>query len=93
MKGFYKSSGTGVVAAQKAYLQLPTSAVSGARVGIAFDDDKTTDIATSLMGNGELTMDNAVYIVNGQKVADEFNPKRLPKGVYIVNGQKVMVGK
>ena len=29
----------------------------------------------------------------GQKVADEFNPKRLPKGVYIVNGQKVMVGK
>ena len=45
------------------------------------------------MGNGELTMDNAVYNLNGQKVADEFNPKRLPKGVYIVNGQKVMVGK
>ena len=34
-----------------------------------------------------------VYDLRGRKVADEFNPKRLPAGVYIVNGNKVVVKK
>ena len=87
VKGFYKSSGSGTVAAGKAYLQLPSAAVSGARVIMQFDDDATGIQSTVTVTNG------AVYDLNGLKVADEFNPKRLPKGVYIVNGQKVVVKK
>jgi len=87
VKGFYKSSGSGEVAAQKAYLQLPTSAVSGARVSIVFDEETTgIDGMTTVSGS-------AVYNMNGLKVADEFNPKRLPKGVYIVGGKKVVVNR
>ena len=87
-KGFYKSSGSGTVAAGKAYLQLPTAAVSGARVSISFDDNETTGISSM-----EVTSTSAVYNLQGHKVADEFNPKRLPQGVYIVNGKKVVVKK
>ena len=87
VKGFYKSSGSGEVAAKKAYLQLPTSAVSGARVSIVFDEETTgIDGMTTVSGA-------AVYNMNGLKVADEFNPKRLPKGVYIVGGKKVVVNR
>ena len=87
-KGFYKSSGSGTVAAGKAYLQLPTAAVSGARVAISFDDE-TTGISKA---NANVNL-NEVYDLRGRKVADEFNPKRLPAGVYIVDGKKVVVKK
>ena len=87
-KGFYKSSGSGTVAAGKAYLQLPTAAVSGARVAISFDDE-TTGISNA---NANINL-NEVYDLRGRKVADEFNPKRLPAGVYIVDGKKVVVKK
>ena len=87
VKGFYKSSGSGEVAAKKAYLQLPTAAVSGARVSIVFDEE-TTGIEGMTTVSG-----SAVYNMNGLKVADEFNPKRLPKGVYIVGGKKVVVNR
>ena len=87
VKGFYKSSGSGQVAAGKAYLQLSTSAMSGARVSFTFEDE-TTGI------NGIVTFSNStVYDLNGRKVADAFNPKRLPAGVYIVNGKKMVVNK
>ena len=49
----------------------------------------TTGISTqwaSLIGK-------PVYDLRGLKVADEFNPKRLPAGVYIVEGRKVAVKK
>ncbi len=86
VKGFYKSSGVGEVSAQKAYLQLPTGAV-GARVGMQFDDEDITGI-----GKVSAVMEhNAVYDLRGNKVASEFNAKRLSKGIYIVNGKKVVV--
>ena len=88
VQGFYKSSGSGTVAAGKAYLQLPTAAVSGARVAISFDDE-TTGISNA---NANVNL-NEVYDLRGRKVADEFNPKRLPAGVYIVDGKKVVVKK
>ncbi len=90
VKGFYKSSGTGTVAAGKAYLQLPTSAVpaSGARISIVLDDE-----ATGISNMTTYSTPGVVYDLNGRKVADEFNPKRLPKGVYIVDGQKRVVNK
>ena len=44
--------------------------------------------------NGIVTFSNStVYDLNGRKVADAFNPKRLPAGVYIVNGKKMVVNK
>lgn len=86
VKGFYKSSGSGTVAAQKAYLQLPTSAVSDVKAfSITFDDQT----GLSSIDGGQPTIQGAVYDLNGRKVADEFNPQRLPKGIYIVGGQKV----
>lgn len=87
VKGFYKSSGSGEVAAQKAYLQLPTSAVAGVKAFSLTFDDPTTGLSS--IDGEEPTIQGAVYDLNGRKVADEFNPKRLPKGIYIVGGKKV----
>ena len=86
VKGFYKSSGTGEVAAKKAFLQLPTAAVSAARLGIVFGDE-TTGIGNVNVNDNE----TVVFDLNGRKVANGFNRQSLPKGVYIVNGRKVVV--
>ncbi len=89
-KGFYKSSGSGTVAAGKAYLQLPTSALSNGvkAVGFIFEGDETGIDATEFSGR---QLPTAVYDMAGRKVADTFDAKKLPQGVYIVNGKKIAI--
>lgn len=87
--GFYKASGTGEVAAKKAYLQVPTSmAGSKSCLMIRFTDDEPTGIdrvhIDDVAGKG-------VYDLNGRRVADRLEGAHLPSGVYIVKGKKVYV--
>lgn len=92
IKGFYKSSGNGTVAAGKAYLQLPTAALPSSNgtksIGFTFDGDDETAIEAAENNWQEHT---AVYDLGGRKVADSFDAKKLPRGVYIVNGKKVAI--
>ena len=90
VKGFYKSSASGTVAAGKAYLQLPTSALSNGvkAIGFTFEGEETAIEAVESSRWQERT---AVYDLAGRKVADTFEPKKLPQGVYIVNGKKVAI--
>ena len=87
--GFYKASGTGELAAKKAYLQVPTSvAAAKSSLKIRFTDDDLTGIGRTrvdgMSGKG-------VYDLKGRKVADKLEGTRLPSGIYIVNGKKVYV--
>ena len=87
--GFYKASGTGELAAKKAYLQVPTSvAAAKSSLKIRFTDDDLTGIGRTrvdgMSGKG-------VYDLKGHKVADRLEGTRLPSGIYIVNGKKVYV--
>ena len=83
---FYLSSGNGSIAANKAYLQVPTSALlpAGARsvLNYTFEDDETTGIHQT---QGTQPQDDAVYNLNGQRVEQ---PR---KGLYIKNGKKVFI--
>ncbi len=87
--GFHLSSGKGAVAAGKAYLQLPSSAVGGTRsVSIVFDGEVT----------GIYSIENSdstpVYDVSGRKIANSaLSNSQLKKGVYIVGGKKTVVKK
>lgn len=79
---FHKSSGSGTVAAGKAYVQLPTSAVSAARyIGFAFGDE-TTGIT-----NTRRSSDNLVYDLQGRKI--DVNAV-VRKGLYILDGKKTV---
>ena len=77
--GFYKAAGN-KVAAGKAYLRVANSA---ARSFFAIFDGETTSIRS--IDNGQLIMDNGVYNLAGQRVAQP------TKGLYIVNGKKVAI--
>ncbi|MBQ9186197.1 MAG: hypothetical protein IJ144_00040 [Prevotella sp.] len=79
--GFYRANNT-LVPTDKAYLNAGTA---GARFFALNLDGETTGIDALLIDNGQLTIDNAVYNLNGQRV---MNPA---KGLYIVNGRKVVV--
>lgn len=70
---------SGTLQSGKAYLQIPSPA---RQLGIVFGDE-TTGIHS--IDNGKLTIDNDVYDLRGQRVAQ---PK---KGLYIVNGKKVVI--
>ena len=87
VKGFYKSSGSGLVAAGKAYLQLPTAAVASMVKGINFIFDEETGIE----GVKSAVEPEGVYDMNGRKLGDSFDAKKMPRGVYIVNGKKVVI--
>ena len=76
--GFYRAAGQ-TVATNRAYL---STTVSTARIALSFDDE-TTGIA--IIDNGQLTIDNSVYDLQGRRVAQP------QKGLYIVNGKKVFV--
>ncbi len=82
--GFYFANGQ-TVAANRAYLQFDSSLapVAEARMSMVFGDEGTT--AISGIKNSELSIDNSVYNLNGQKVMQP------TKGLYIVNGKKVIV--
>ena len=77
--GFYKLASGGTIAANKAYLQT----TSNAREFFGFGE--TTGIKA--IENGQLTIDNEVYDLQGRRVV---NPT---KGLYIVNGKKVFINK
>ncbi len=84
--GFYFANNQ-TVATNRAYLHFATSlapeAQAGARMAMVFGDEGTT--AISGIKNSELSIDNSVYNLNGQKVMQP------TKGLYIVNGKKVIV--
>ena len=87
---FYRLSEAGVVAAGKAYLQLPTSVVedvvSGSRVMRIVAEDETTGIrSVELLTNNVRGKGEELFDLQGRRVA---NPS---KGIYIVGGQKVVV--
>ena len=80
---FKKYTGT-ELAANKAFFQVDGTTVEGRSFVMVFDGE-TTGIDALLIDNGQLTIDNAVYNLNGQRV---MNPA---KGLYIVNGRKVVI--
>ena len=84
--GFYKVNGSVDLKANRAYLPLLKSTVSGSRgfIGIDFDDgeDGTTGISEAQQRVGE---QDVWYNLQGQRVD---NPS---KGLYIRNGKKVIV--
>jgi len=84
--GFFAPSETATLGAQKAYLQVPTSFMSGSvearAISIAFEDDGTTNIS-----NFELFTNSNEHLYNlkGQRV------EKAGRGLYIKNGKKVVI--
>lgn len=77
--GFYNLASATSVPAGKAYLETTTELTAGARISIVFEDETT---GISLTENSELRTENAVYDLQGRRVAQP------QKGLYIVNGKK-----
>lgn len=76
----------------RAYFEV-SDGVDPANLSFSFDDGTIItgiDDAT-LMDNGQLTTDSAIYDLRGRKVAEAGHAIRLPKGVYIQNGKKITV--
>ena len=73
--GFYRLSSEGTIGAHKAYLTY-----SGDLAREFFLFDEATGIEA--IDNGQLTIDNVVYDLQGRRVAQP------AKGLYIVNGKK-----
>jgi len=82
--GFKHSSGSGTLAANKAFLRTTTNVTSPSAPGFTLDfgtgTTGITEIEKSVNAGNE-----AVFNLNGQRVAQ---PK---KGLYIVNGKKVII--
>ena len=81
---FKHTSGTGDLAANKAFLRTTTNVTSPSAPGFTLDfgtgTTGITEIEKSVNAGNE-----AVFNLNGQRVAQ---PK---KGLYIVNGKKVII--
>ena len=77
--GFYKLKAGKTLGVGKAYL---TYSGSGAPSYLGFGDDAT---GIKAIDNGQLTIDNEVYDLQGRRVAQP------TKGLYIVNGKKVVI--
>jgi GH35 family endo-1,4-beta-xylanase len=84
---FVSVNGTANIAANRCYLQLPTSVFSGTRtIEVIYGDEEETTRVVS-MDNGQ--MDNASgewYTLSGQRIS-----KPTKKGLYIHNGKKVVI--
>ena len=78
--GFAKVKYGATVPAGKAYLKIGGG---NARDFIGFGEEEATGI--SLTENSELRTENAVYDLQGRRIAQP------TKGLYIVNGKKVLV--
>ena len=72
------------IAANKAWLEVPTGAAAGARALTIVFSDETTGV--NAIDNGQLTIENW-YDLNGRKL----NGIPTQKGIYIHNGRKVVV--
>ena len=81
---FAKPNGTGSLAANKAYLQVPTGNLSGHELTISFADSETTGIGnlTPGLSQGE----GVCFDLQGRKLSG-----KPTKGLYIVNGKKVII--
>ena len=83
--GFFAPSVTATLGAQKAYLQVPTSFMSGSEaraISIAFEDDGTTNISDfELFTNSN----EHLYNLKGQRI------EKTGRGIYIKNGKKVVL--
>ncbi len=85
-KGSFVKINPGTIAANKAYLPIPTTDVpSAARLAIVFSDE-TTGISETVQPTQH--NDSTVYDLQGRKV-DSLQGS--VKGLYIVNGKKVLV--
>lgn len=84
--GKFVKAANGVMPANKAYLPVLTSSLGGGarEFNFIFDDDTTTGIRQT--ENLELRTENAVYDLQGRKVAQPTKG-----GLYIVNGRKVVI--
>lgn len=78
--GVFQPSSGGDLTAGKAYLDI---AVSAGAPALTLNFGETTGINS--IDNGQLTIDNSVYDLQGRRVAQP------TKGLYIVNGKKVIV--
>ena len=83
---FCAPSESATLGAQKAYLQVPTSFMSGSEearaISIAFEDDGTTNISDfELFTNSN----EHLYNLKGQRV------EKAGRGLYIKNGKKVVI--
>ena len=78
---FYRVSQSGTFGPNKAYLQLPTSAVgSNSRLGISFEEATGIPTPSPSRAGGEW------YDLQGRKIEG----KPMQKGVYVYNGKKVV---
>ena len=86
--GFYNYTSTdgvngdGVIPANRAYLVV-SGGPTTARGFLGFDDNSTTGLNT--IDNGQLTIDNEVYDLQGRRVVQP------QKGVYVKKGKKVVI--
>ena len=80
----FKMIGTkpAAVPANKAYLEID-GVLSAPQLSVSFGGDTT---GIKAMGNGQFTMDNVVYDLQGRKV-ERVNKK----GLYIINGKKTVI--
>ena len=90
-RGFHELSAAGVIGANKAYLQLPTSDLetafaAKARLELAFEDSTTAvSEVKGLSPTPSPVSEGSIFNVAGQRMS------KLQKGVNIVNGKKVFV--
>ena len=81
---FYKVKAEGgSIAANRAYLQIPTRSANASKLDFILDDETATGISNHQ--REAAASDGRCYNLNGQRVSA---PK---KGLYIVNGKKVVV--
>jgi hypothetical protein len=79
----FRKTTSGTLAANKAYLKIPTG--GGARaLSIVFDDEQETTAIESVAPKA-VAKDNVYYDLQGRRVAQP------TKGLYIVNGKKVFI--
>jgi len=81
--GFYKLKDTGTIGANKAYLIYPDPQAGTGNTREFFGFEEATGLKA--IDNGQLTIDNVVYDLQGRRVSQP------TKGFYIVNGKKVVI--
>ena len=81
---FAPSSGEGTLAANRAYLQLPTPSDGAREYTLSFDDDELTVIKA--VAHSEEKGADVYYDLSGRRIAQP-----TAKGIYIVNGKKIIV--
>lgn len=88
-KSEFRKTTSGTIAANKAYLKIPTS--SGSKLNIVFAEDENkqdeeqqgeTNSIRNIANNN--VNNNVVYNMNGQRVGSDY------KGLVIVNGKKII---